>query len=347
MFQLANVNKLGITLNLDDPRGRELLYALLPHCDVLIDNFSPRVMDNFGITWADVHARSPRTVMIRMPAFGLSGPARDRSGFAYTIEQATGMAWPTGYPDGPPMVIGGVADPIAGVHAALATLAAVERRDRTGTASFVEAAMVDANLNVAAELLVNYSAYGETPGRAGNRGPDAAPQGVYPCAGLDSWIAIAVQDDTQWTNLGTALGDPAWAVAEQLTTAAGRRAVHDAIDAALSAWTARHAAETVAAVLHQHAVPCAIVVDPLDDLGNQQFAARGFLQDVTSPVVGSKRLATSPIRLVAETAPRIRTPAPALGEHNDLVLGGLLGLDHSELEALARAQVIGNRPRGA
>ena len=225
----------SVTVDLSAPAGREVFLDLLRSADVLIENYTPRVMENFGLDWPEVHAVNPRLVMVRMPAFGLDGPWRDRTGFAQTMECVSGMAWRTGFPDGPPVLVRGACDPLAGMHAVVATLLALRRRNQEGQGSLVESVMVEAALNAAAEQIVECSVSGEVMAREGNRGR-GAPQGVYRCTGEDRWVAIAVEDDRQWAGLVEVLGTPAWADDPGLAGAGGRRAAHDAIDARLSAW---------------------------------------------------------------------------------------------------------------
>ena len=188
--------------------GRAIALEFIAASDLVIENFSPRVMENFGLDWEAVAAANPRAIMVRMPAFGLDGPWRDRVGFAQTMEQATGMAWMTGHADGPPVIPRGVCDPIAGLHAAFAAVAALVIRDRDGTGMHVESTMVESALNVAAEMLVEYSRNGIEMRRNGNRGPGASPQGVYRCRGDDDWVALAALDDAARASLARLLGQP-------------------------------------------------------------------------------------------------------------------------------------------
>ena len=182
--------------------------------------------------------------MVRMPGFGLDGPWRDNPAFAFVIEDAAGLTWLTGYPDDSPVSPYCVGDSNAGLHALCGLLLALEHRRRTGEGVIVEAAMVDAALSIAAEQPIEYSAYGALLQRDGNRGPIAAPQNLYLAADtdesgrLDAWVAIAVATDEQWLALSAALGHPAWAADQALSTAAGRRARHDDIDEHLAAWCA-------------------------------------------------------------------------------------------------------------
>ena len=169
--------------------------------DAAVENFSPRVMDNLGLVYDELAALNPRLIMVRMPAFGLDGPWRDRVGFAQTMEQLTGMAWLTGFADGPPVIPRGPCDPLAGLHALVALLVALEHRARTGRGQLIEATMVEAALNAAAEMVLEHGAYGTHLARDGNRGPVGAPQNLYACRGDDRWLALAVTSDAQWRAL--------------------------------------------------------------------------------------------------------------------------------------------------
>jgi crotonobetainyl-CoA:carnitine CoA-transferase CaiB-like acyl-CoA transferase len=345
-FHNTNANKRGITLDLNQQKGRDLLFQLIKHCDAVVENFSPRVLDHFGITWDDVHLANPTAVMLRMPAFGLDGPWRDRTGFAQTMEQATGMAWITGYADGPPLIPRGPCDPIAGLHSAVALLSALTQRDRTGQGLFIEAPMVEAALNVAAEIVIEQSAYGRRLGRQGNRGLNAAPQGVYACAGEEQWLALAVATDDQWDALVDVLGRPAWAGSAVLGSSKGRREHHDLIDEHLHKWLSCRRVEEVVEELLAAGVPAGRVVDPLDLLSNPQLRARGALEMIDSPVVGQHETISLPFRLASRSKPWIVSAAPTLGQHNYEILQTLLGIDRSEIAALEAKAVIGSRPVG-
>ena len=175
------------------------------------------MLDQIGLDFAAVQAVRPDAIMLRMPGFGLDGPWRDNPAFAYVIEAASGISWLTGYPDRNPYEPYSVGDPNAGVHALNALLLALEHRRRTGQGVHIEAAMVDAALNVAAEQVIEYSAYGALLQRDGNRGPTAAPQNLYRTNEIDEfgrrdcWVAVAVATDEQWAGLCDALGRPDWA----------------------------------------------------------------------------------------------------------------------------------------
>jgi len=346
-FHATNTNKRGVTLDMATERGRALAHQLVAACDVVVENYSPRVMEGWGLGWDDVRGRRPDTVMVRMPAFGLSGPWRDRTGFAMTMEQVSGMAWMTGFPEHAPGALFGPCDPGAGLHAALGLMVALDARRRTGQGVLVEAPMVAGALNVAGELVVEHSAYGALLSRAGNVGPAAAPQNCYLCGDVDDegarhrWVAIAVADDDQWAGLRAALGDPAWVAAAELATMAGRRARRDEIDAALAAWCAERPAAEVVDRLWSAGVPVAPVVHPSEQLGFEQLHARRFFETVRHPISGEAVHVTFPFRFAGEEGPVHRRPAPTLGQHNDEVLRGVLGLPDAEIAGLREAGVIG------
>jgi crotonobetainyl-CoA:carnitine CoA-transferase CaiB-like acyl-CoA transferase len=345
LFLGANTNKRGLALDLSDPRGRELCKRLMARCDVVIENFSPRVFDGFGLGWDVIHALNPRTIFARMPAFGLDGPWRDNVGFAQTMEQVTGLAWLTGYPEDQPRIQRGPCDPISGMHAAFATLVALAQRDADGLGHYLECTMVEGALNAAAEQLVEFSAYGRVMERMGNRAPYAAPQGLYACRGVERWLAVSVESDAQWLGLRRALGDPAWARASALATHAGRMAAHDRIDAELGSWARERELESAVEILIAAGVPAAAVFD--GRLGSQhpQHVARGFYETVEHPAIGAEPVTTVPFRFASQKS-WLRCAAPTVGQHNREILRDVVGLAESEIDALEAAGVIGTQPKG-
>lgn len=349
IFAALNTNKKGLTLDLQSARGRELLCRLVATCDVIAENFTPRVLDQIGLDFAAVQSIKPDVVMVRMPGFGLDGPWRDKPAFAYVIESAAGVSWMTGYPDRTPYDPYSVGDPNAGMHSLNALLLALEHRRRTGQGVLVEAAMVDAALSVAAEQIIEHSAYGALLERAGNRGPTAAPQNLYRAADIDeferpdSWVAIAVATDEQWLKLCDAIGSPSWATDPKLTTAAGRRAQHEFVDGQLATWCADRSRDDIVATLWEAGVPVAKVMQPHRQTELEQLAFRGFFEEVDHPVNGPARLSTVPMRFSAGPDRFHTAHAPLLGQHNRELLAGL-GLTDSEIAGLEADGVIGRAP---
>ena len=226
-----------------------MFFRLVEKADIVVENFSPRVFENFGITWEALNSVNPRLIMTRMPAFGLDGPWRDNVGFAQTMEQMTGMAWVTGHEYDQPRIPRGPCDPLAGMHSAFAMLVGLSRREQTGHGSFIEVSMVEAALNAAAEQVIEYTAYGTILSRLGNRSRDAAPQGLYPCRGHEQWLALSIASDEQWVALKTVLGQPGWADDPSLDTHEGRWRAHDLIDKHLEQWASGQDSVDAAAVL--------------------------------------------------------------------------------------------------
>ncbi|HTQ17344.1 CoA transferase [Mycobacterium sp.] len=339
VFLCSNNNKRDVSVELSTEAGRVIALELIAASDLVIENFSPRVMENFGLEWDAVSSANPRAVMVRMPAFGLDGPWRDRVGFAQTMEQATGMAWMTGYSDGPPIIPRGVCDPIAGLHAAFSAVAALVVRDRDGIGVHVESTMVESALNVAAEMLVEYSRNGIEMRRDGNRGPGACPQGVYRCRGDDEWVAIAAPHDTARAWLAALIGEPGLAAGDWRDRA-------DELDKLISDWAVRRSVPEAVDELRAGGVAAAPVVLPAGLLRDPQLLARGFWETIDHPVAGSFLCTGMPFSFVGKPRRWLRRVAPMYGQHTDEVLMDVLGRGEQDLIALRAAGAVSDRPAG-
>jgi crotonobetainyl-CoA:carnitine CoA-transferase CaiB-like acyl-CoA transferase len=349
IFAGLNSNKKSVTLDLGQERGRALLLDLLATCDVVVENYTPRVLEQLGLDADAARAARPDIVMVRMPGFGLDGPWRDDPAFAFVIEDAAGLTWLTGHPDANPVSPYCVGDSNAGLHALTGLLLALEHRRQTGEGVVVEAAMVDAALNVAAEQVVEHSAYGTLLERHGNRGPAAAPQNLYRTADedaegqRDTWVAIAVATDDQWRALRAALGAPGWATDPSLDGAAGRHAAHDELDRHLAEWCAARTADEVVDHLWAAGVPVGKVLQPHEQPSLPPLQHRRFFEEVDHPVSGPVRHSTLPIRFSRGPEAYVSRSAPRLGEHHDEVLRAL-GCTDEDLAELEAAGVIGRAP---
>ncbi|MDE0579079.1 MAG: CoA transferase [bacterium] len=342
-FHHANVGKRSVTLDLTRPEGMELLHRLIGVSDALVENFSPRVMDQFGLDWDTVHQLNPRLVMVRMPAFGLDGPWRDRVGFAQTMEQVSGMCWLSGYPETAPQLARGPSDPLAGLHAAYAVISGLHARERTGLGSFVEATMVETALNAAAEQVVEYSATGHLMEREANHHPYACPQGVYACSDGQS-VAISVEADRHWEGLLGAVPELELDRVPASAALVDRFAARHELDQRLSRWCADQQAADVVERLISSGVPAAEMVMSREGDRNPQVNARGFYEPVEHSLAGTHRFPAMPVRFGRQPDRWFTRPAPTLGEHNAEVLGDLLGVGADELARLEAAQIIGTRP---
>lgn len=346
LFHGVNPGKRSITLDLGRPEGRDLALQLVAGADVVIENFSPRVFEGFGLDYDAISAAAPDAVMVRMPAFGLTGPWRERPGMAQTMEQLSGLANSTGYPDGPPINPRGPCDAIAGLHACFATLVALHHRDRTGEGQLVESVMVEAALNVAADQTIEHSAYGNLLARVGNRGAFAAPQNLYACSGDDQWLALAVETDAQWDALRTWLGDPEWAQADELRDATGRHTHHDRLDDELGRVFAGLDLDAAVDGLVAAGVPAANVVIPGRITANPQLGERGFFQTLRHPVAGALLYPGIPLRFDDFDGRWYESAPPLLGQHNAEVLHGELACTDADIDRLRADGIIGERPVG-
>jgi crotonobetainyl-CoA:carnitine CoA-transferase CaiB-like acyl-CoA transferase len=348
MFQGSNTNKLDLAIELDTGRGREIFLELAAASDVVMENFSPRVLEHLGLDQDVLLARNPRLVVVRAPGYGIRGPWRERLAYAPTIESQSGIAWVTGFPDRGPEPPSGIADALGGAHATFALLLALEHRRRTGRGMFLECPMVGASLNLAAQQVVEHSAYGRLLQRRGNRSATCVPQGIYRTADVDHdgtrdrWVAISVADDAQWRALCSVIGVHDWARDRALATADGRRAAEDAVDAQLAGWCAARSTVEIVDRLSNARVPAEPVVRAHEHDRLEQVVWRALFERVEHPVTGSADYIGAPFRFTRGPRAHHRFRSPLLGEHNREVLARVLGLSDDEIVQLESDGVIGD-----
>jgi crotonobetainyl-CoA:carnitine CoA-transferase CaiB-like acyl-CoA transferase len=334
-------NKRGLTLNLQEARGRDLFAALVARSDVVLENYSPRVMPQLGFDFAALRTLNPRIVHTAMNGYGASGPGWNRVALGPVIEAAVGLTAMMGYADTGPYRSGVAwADPIAGLAAVSGTLVALWRRGASGgEPQQVETAMSESMAVAAGEELLAAQVRGANAPRIGNRHPVYAPQGVYRCTGHDRWLAISVMTDGEWVALCDVAG-----IGGDLPAldAAGRRARHDEIDAAISTWTRGQSPGPAMARLQARGVIAAQVSDGRDLVEDPHLAARGFWAELDHADVGPMRYPGNAIRL-SETPVTYRVAAPGLGEHNAEILRPL-GVTDEELSLLEAEGVITQTP---
>ena len=338
-FANRNTSKRSICLDLKHPRGRELALQLIGVSDVVVNNFSPGTMDRLGLGYDAARAVRPDVVYLEMPMLGTVGPHRDCRGYGLTIAAAGGLLGLTGYDDAPPVGTGTnypdhVPNPL---HGAVAVLAALRKRRRTGQGEYIELAQLESTINAIGPAIVAAAA-GARVGRAGNRDDVAAPNGVYPCAGEDSWCAIAVFDDQQWAATRLVLGV---AEAPEYDTADGRRCSQPLLDRLIAEATRGRDAARLADELTARGVP-ASVVQTADDLVNSdvQLRDRGHWVTLDHPAMGPSIYDGIPYRLSA-TPGHLRSPAPLLGADSRDVCVELLGVPDDTYDALASEGVVG------
>lgn len=342
-FNTANLNKLGLTLNLNDPEGVKLFEELVAKSDVVIENFTPRVMVNFGLTYDRLREINPKIIMLSMPAYGKNGPYRDQPGFAYTFEILSGIAQVTGYRDGNPMIISGVGDVISGFHTSYALLAALEYRERTGIGQFIEVAQVETSANFMGQPIADFSMNGRNWGRMGNRQPNMAPHGIYRCNGEDSWVAIAVTNDDEWQRFCEVASKPSWATDERFRKAADRYEHQDELDQLVESWTSQLGHYESSELLQEAGVSAGPVLE-VDELVEDPFL-EGMFQEVTRDLTGTHAFPTWPVKFSGQRL-KHQSPAPTLGQHNEYILKDILGLSDEQISRLEQTEMIGIEPLG-
>jgi crotonobetainyl-CoA:carnitine CoA-transferase CaiB-like acyl-CoA transferase len=345
-FTLRNAGKRAITLDLTTPDGLRLLRQQVAESDVLVENYTPRVMRGFGLGYETLRQLRPDLIMLSMSAYGQSGPLAEQRSFGMGFEVASGVASLGGYPDGPPLNNGNnFLDAYAGVLGCLAVLVALYHRADSGRGQHIDLSQQEAAVAIAGEALLDCVMNGRVRRPQGNRDPAAAPQGCYRCKGEDSWLLISVRDDGEWAALCEATGHLEWAADPSFAGAVGRRRHHDELDALIEEWTRGQEKQAAMHLLQRAGVPAAAVLNGKEVLTDEQLAARGFFRPIDVPNLGRVPV---PRYLAAQfsamdVGPRGR--GPRLGEHNREVLQGALGVSDEEICRLEREGVIGTEPR--
>ncbi len=337
-FNIMNRGKRAITLDLTVPDGVALAKALVKGADAVIENYSAEVLRKLGLDYAELIKVNPSLVMVSMAAFGATGPWRETRAYGSTLEQGSGLPSVGGRAQDPPMMNHlAYGDAVGGLNACAGLLVALLHRRETGEGQFIDLSQVQCMLPFTAAWAIEQSGNGRVAQRAGNRHPLFVPHGVFPSAGADKWVSIAVTDDAMWPALARFIGldDPA------LATAAARRANEDRVETAIATWTAKRSPDEAMETLQKAGVAAGAVRHPMELLDDPHLKARGFWQWIERAYVGRHPQPSPPYR--DEEAPiAVRTPAATLGQYNEEVLGGLLGLSTAELERLARDSVIGS-----
>jgi crotonobetainyl-CoA:carnitine CoA-transferase CaiB-like acyl-CoA transferase len=344
-----NRNKRNFGLNLQPAEGKAIFHELIKTVDIFAQNFAPRVMKNFGLDYESLRKVKPDLIYISSSGYGQTGPWRDYVAWGMTLEPMCGLAYLTGYPNGPAVrnPTGGGVDMPSAAAAALATLAALRHRDRTGEGQHIDLAQYEAAISLIGEALLDHSANGRLPRRIGNRDPNRAPQGVYACAGREQWLAISVGADAEWVALCEALGRPELARDARFATLAARQANHDALDALIEEWTRDRDRDQTARALQARGVAAGPVFHPKDLLLDPHLLERRFFRRAPMDPRAERlnhRIQPGPVWQLSETPVQVRNAAPGLGCDNDYIMYELLGHPASERERLREAGVVDNLP---
>ncbi len=343
----------SITLDLSRDRGRELFYELVRHSDAFIENGAADVVGNLGIDWETLSAINPRLVMVRFPGFGLDGPYEHYKGYGNVMEAVVGHTMLRGYRDADPSLTPASlhGDPNAGAMVAFSLQAALWARKRSGRGQLIEISQAEAVTQHLSHAFMDYSMNRRVSGHAGNTHPSIAPYGIFPCApspspagpddAADRWIAIAAPTDEAFATLCAELGRPELAADERYADVVSRHRNRDALDAEIGAWTAGHEAQPLMERLQHAGVPAAALLHQPEMTGDPQLAARGFFQELTHPAAGTHDYPGPVAQFSRTSLTPVRGPAPTLGQHNEELLCGLIGLSQAEYQQLVEDQIVG------
>jgi len=335
---MLNGNKRAITLNLKDARGVVLLKQLAANGDVLLENFAPGVMDRLGVGWSVLHEINPRLIYASGSGYGLSGPDRDNLAMDLTIQAYSGMISTTGLPDGVPLKAGpAVVDFLSGIHLYAATLTALYEREHTGRGRLVEVAMEEAAYATMTSQMEASWRTGKTPPRTGNASHGRVPINVYPTA--DGYIAMNLAVEEHWHNLLAAMGRQELRHDPRFKDNAARVANRELVDETISAWTRTLPKIEIFAIARERRIPLAPVRNVDEVMRDPHMHERGMLEWIDHDEIGRIVVPNTPLRLHgADKVPT--TPSPKLGQHNDEIYGGVLGLSPAEIAELRADGVI-------
>ena len=337
-FGAINMNKLGITVNLERAEAVDIVKRLVAKSDIVFDNMRPGAMDRMGLGYDELSRINPKLIMLSSSARGATGPESHYAGYATVHHAVGGASQITGYPDGPPSTTFGDVDLVNATCAAFAVIAALHHRADTGEGQFIDYSQCEGVSCLMGEVLLDYEMNGRSPGRRANADELMAPHNVYLCWGVDRWVAIAVETDEEFAALAGVIGRPELAADPRFAEAASRKKNEEELDAIVSQWTRARDRDLIANTLARAGVAAAPSRDALDLFHDPHLQARGAFVEVDHPGVGPRRFAGPPwIMSEGGIEPR---HAPMLGEHNDYVLRQLLGMTEDEIATLQRQKAV-------
>jgi crotonobetainyl-CoA:carnitine CoA-transferase CaiB-like acyl-CoA transferase len=343
-WNAVNRGKLGVSLDLASVEGRRLFLRLVEDADVVVENFTARVMANLGLGFDVLREVNPRIVVAALAGFGQTGPWRDYSAFAFPTEEASGLAFLNGERGGPPVLNGtSVTDAMVAAMGAFAILAALERRVRTGEGDYIDLSQIETLTTYISGELVQAMITGTDRERVGNERPGLCPHGLFACQPEDQLVAIAVRDDDDWRRLCDVLGRADLAADTALATAAGRERQRQRLDQAVGAWTATMDGDAAVGVLQAVGIPAAVAVRSAALAADDQLWVREFYRIMDREEVGAHAYPGPVVRLSATPAV-IERPAPLYGQHTEEILRTRLGLTDDEIAELHATGVTSTEP---
>jgi benzylsuccinate CoA-transferase BbsF subunit len=331
----------SITLNLKEPKAVELAKELVAKSDVAIENFGPGVMEKLGLSYEVLRQGKSDVILVSMPAAGLTGTLKNVRTYGMSLSSITGLDSLTGYADGPPVPMeNAYADPLGGIIGAFAVLLGLSYRERTGQGQHVDFSQQEGIMQMMTPAFMDYVLNGRVAGPIGNRHPlgAAAPHGVFPCAGEDRWISIAVSDAEEWEGLVAAMGEPEWSRDQAFASLEKRVKNIDVLHEKLSAWTSGFDDTVLADQLQEHGVAAAPVLNVADLLNSPQYKARKTFIEVDHPLGFRETIYGSYVKTSRSNIDV--KPGPMMGRDNEHVFHDLLGLSEDAIQELIEAKVI-------
>ena len=341
LFNAHGSNKLGMTVDLLQPKGQEALRRLIAVSDVIVENNPTQTMEKLGISYEKLRQLNPAIIMLRMPAYANQGPYQNHRSFGFHIEGVVGHSLQRGYADMDPSALTSVlmGDAASGTQGAFAALAALHHRRRTGKGQLIELSQAENLIPFMGEAFLDYSMNGRSQTTLGNRHPHAL-QGCYPCLGDDRWVCITINDDDDWRGLCQAMGEPAWSDAGKLNDPVERYRRHGEIDEKISGWTKTLEPRQVMLLLQEKGVPAGPVMDQRDAFADPHLDQRGAFEEAFQEDTGTHLYPGAPYKL-SETPVKIRRGPVRLGEDNQYIYQELLGYTPQEYAILEEEGHIG------
>ncbi len=342
LFQIHGRNKLSMTSNLPSTDIMDIHLQLASISDVVIENNVPQTYDKIGASYEQLRQVRPDIIMVRVPAYGLTGPYAGYRALGPQMESAAGYTWIRGYRDGQLTDAGTsyFGDAVGGVTEAFGALMALCHRKRTGQGQLVDVATTEAIISYIPESTLDWQVNGRFQSALTNAHPSRAPQGCYKCRGDDNWIVLSVGSDEEWVGLKRAMGNPDWARDPKFDTVLGRYRGQEEIDGHLEDCTAERDHIELANLLQTEGVPSGAVHDQRELYEDSQMVARGYFEQLEQPSTGMHPY-TGMMWKMTDTPNGVRRPAPMLGEHNEYVFKELLGLSDSEYADLEQNGHLG------